>query len=202
MLEEIIEKLNELLEGEIPERIDTDTLSDEEEGRLSEALNRLFAFMAEMRDFIIPLSEGKLDNVKPPSRKNFLGSPFKALHANLLHLTWQAKQVAAGDYRQRVDFMGDFSEAFNTMIISLAHNEKMLKNKIEELQEALCHISKLEGILPICASCKKVRIEGADPKCKDSWFQLESYISGKTHTQFSHTLCPECMKRMYPDFMD
>jgi hypothetical protein len=202
MIEEAIEKLNRLLEGKVPERIAIEQLSDERESGLSAALNQLFIFMAEIQAFINPLSEGRLDELKPPSRKNFLGSPFKALHSNLLHLTWQAKQVAAGDYRQRVDFMGDFSEAFNAMIVSLDHHEKMLRDKIEELEKALAHISKLEGILPICANCKKVRMEGADPKCKGSWFQLESYISRRTKTQFTHTICPECMKKIYPDLID
>ncbi len=96
---------------------------------------------------------------------------------------------------------GDFSEAFNSMIISLDHNEKLLKKKIDELEKALSQIIKLEGILPICSNCKKIRLESADPKNQDSWIQIESYISNRTEAQFSHGICPECMKKLYPELM-
>ena len=94
-----------------------------------------------------------MEDVTVPLPKNFLASPFKELHSHLQHLTWQAKQVAKGDYSQRVDFMGDFSEAFNFMITSLDNNEKALKRKIGQLEEALSHIvgedllSRLFGML-------------------------------------------------------
>lgn len=201
MIEEAIEKLVILLQGKIPERIDTGNITDDSNQRLTVLLNQLFGFLQEIHEFIIPLSQGKLDEIKLPQPKNFLGSPFKELHSHLLHLTWQAKQVARGDYSQRVDFMGDFSEAFNFMITSLDNNEKALKRKIEHLEQALSHIAKLEGILPICANCKKIRLEGSDPKIQKSWVEIESYISKRTEAQFSHGICPECIKKLYPEFM-
>jgi hypothetical protein len=199
MIEEIIEKLTSLLQGTIPAKIDMEKPDDESERKLGERLNQLIDFTREIHDFIIPLSRGELHGIKIQSR-NFLASPFKELHSRLLHLTWQATQVAKGDYEQRVDFMGDFSEAFNSMVTSLDHNEKLLKSKIDELENALSHIKKLEGILPICSNCKKVRLEGADPKKQGSWIEIESYISNRTEAQFTHGICPECMKRLYPDF--
>jgi len=202
MIEDALEKLAILLQGRVPEKIDAGKITEENERRLAEQLNQLFAFMQETHEFIIPLAKGKLDEITPPPPKNFLGSPFKELHANLLHLTWQAKQVAKGDYSQRVDFMGDFSEAFNAMIVSLDEHERMLKRKINELANALSHITKLEGILPICANCKKIRREGAPPGRQDSWVQIEYFISQKTHTRFSHSICPECMGKLYPGLMD
>jgi hypothetical protein len=202
MIEEAIEKLAILLQGRIPEKIDGGKITDEGEHKLSVLLNQVFSFMQEIHDFVIPLSRGKLDEIPLPPPKNFLGSPFKELHSHLLHLTWQAEQVAHGDYSQRVDFMGDFSEAFNSMIISLDNNEKILKSKIGELEKAFAQITKLEGILPICANCKKIRIEGADPENQNSWVQMESYISERTKARFSHSICPECMKKLYSDFVD
>lgn len=202
MIEEVIDKLAVLLQGKIPERIDPENVTDEANQRLSVLLNQLLVFLQEIHEFIIPLSQGKLDEIKLPQPKNFLGSPFKELHSHLLHLTWQAKQVASGDYSQRVDFMGDFSEAFNFMITSLDNNEKALKRKIEQLEEALSHIEKLEGILPICSNCKRIRIEGGDPENQDSWTQIESYIGSRTEARFSHGICPECMERLYPDLID
>lgn len=201
MIYEAIEKLAILLKGKIPDKIDTGKIADESKQKLAKMLNQLIVFMQETHDFIIPLSRGGLAEIKI-SPKNFFGSPFKELHSRLLHLTWQAKQVANGDFSQRVDFMGDFSEAFNSMIVSLDNNEKLLKRKIDELEKALSHIKSLEGILPICSNCKKIRLEGGDPKKQDSWVQIESYISEKTEAQFSHSICPECMKKLYPDFLN
>jgi len=197
MIEKIIEKLAILLQGKIPNKIDTEKVIDESEQKLSMMLNQLFDFMKEMHEFIIPLSNGQLDDIKLPA-KNFLGSPFKELHSHLLHLSWQAKQVASGDYTQRVDFMGDFSKAFNSMVVSLENNEKLLKSKIDELEKALSHINRLEGVFPICSSCKKIRPIESDPRNQNNWVQIENYLREKMETEFSHSICPDCMKKLYP----
>lgn len=198
MIDKITDKLAILLKGNIPEEIDTSKITVGHELNLANMLNQLIKFMQDVHDFIIPLSKGELAEIKI-SPKNFFGSPFKELHSRLLHLTWQANQVANGDYGQRVDFMGDFSEAFNDMIVSLDTNEKILKKKIVELEKALSHIVKLEGILPICSFCKKIRLEGTDYKDQANWLQIERYISERTEAKFSHSLCPECLNKHYPD---
>jgi signal transduction histidine kinase len=198
MIKKFSDTLSILLQGNIPAGIDIGKVEDGGERQLAEKLNQLTAFMQEIHDFIIPLSKGELAEIKI-SRKNFFGSPFKELHSRLLHLTWQANQVANGDYSQRVDFMGDFSEAFNDMVDALKNNEKSLKNKIEELEKALAHIKNLEGILPICSHCKKIRLEGTEAEDQDNWVQVERYISAKTDAQFSHSICPACLQKHYPD---
>ena len=81
----------------------------------------------EAKDFIIGLSQGNLDPVAPQG--NRLLDPFKELQARLRHLDWQTTQIAQGDYSQNIDFMGDFSRSFNSMVASL--NEK------KQLEEAL-----------------------------------------------------------------
>ncbi len=53
-------------------------------------------------------------------------------------------------------------------------------------------IKILEGFLPICAGCKKIRTQ-------DQWQQIENYISENSLVQFSHSLCPDCQKKLYPD---
>jgi diguanylate cyclase (GGDEF)-like protein len=75
------------------------------------------------------LSKGVL-NGKWPSKTNEIASSVKALHAMLKHLTWQTQQVAKGDYKQRVSFMGDFSEAFNLMIEQLDQRQNALLGEI------------------------------------------------------------------------
>ena len=72
-----------------------------------------------------------------PSRNNELASPLKSLHASLKHLTWQTQQIAKGDYLQRVDFMGEFSDAFNTMIEQLAERRKNENYERARLQKYL-----------------------------------------------------------------
>lgn len=69
-----------------------------------------------------------------------------------------------------------------------------LRETIVRLQSALDRIQTLEGLLPICASCKKIR-DG-----EGSWHPIENYISARTNADFSHGICPECIKRLYPDF--
>jgi two-component system cell cycle sensor histidine kinase/response regulator CckA len=67
---------------------------------------------------------------------------------------------------------------------------------IEALHKALEEIKTLHGILPICSSCKKIRDD------KGSWTQMEVYISEHTDAEFSHGLCAECAKKLYPNIYD
>jgi len=84
--------------------------------------------------FASALSRGMVDE-KTPSRGNEIAAPLKSLHASLRHLTWQAKQIAYGDYNQRVEFMGEFADAFNTMVEQLAEREHSLEDKIKQVEE-------------------------------------------------------------------
>ena len=63
---------------------------------------------------------------------------------------------------------------------------------ILELQNALAQLKTLSGLLPICASCKKIRDDDG------YWNQLEAYIQDHSDVVFSHGLCPECAKKLYP----
>ena len=72
--------------------------------------------------------------------------------------------------------------------------EKEKEKTINELQKSLEEIRTLRGILPICASCKKIRDD------KGYWTQIESYIRDHSEANFSHSICPECKKKLYPDF--
>jgi AmiR/NasT family two-component response regulator len=63
---------------------------------------------------------------------------------------------------------------------------------ILELEDALAQVKTLSGLLPICASCKKIRDDDG------YWNQLEAYIQDHSEVVFSHGLCPECAKELYP----
>jgi PAS domain S-box-containing protein len=64
---------------------------------------------------------------------------------------------------------------------------------IQVLQSALADVKTLSGLVPICANCKKIRDD------KGFWMQVEAYIQERSHARFSHGICPECMKKLYPD---
>jgi PAS domain S-box-containing protein len=134
LLHDISQAVADLLAGKKPEQIITGDDADEVEIELRQRINQLIDTFAEIHAFILPLSQGQL-NSYIPKRKNILSSPFKELHSRLLNLTWQAERIAEGDYHQRVDFMGDFSTAFNTMVAKLADRENALKEANERLEE-------------------------------------------------------------------
>lgn len=64
---------------------------------------------------------------------------------------------------------------------------------IAELQDALKKVKKLSGLLPICSSCKKIRNDGG------YWDQVEEYIRKHSEAEFTHSICPECVQKLYPD---
>jgi hypothetical protein len=57
----------------------------------------------------------------------------------------------------------------------------------------------LQGLLPICSSCKKIRHADGDPHDPASWSTVEKFISAKTAADFTHSICPDCLKKLYPD---
>jgi PAS domain S-box-containing protein len=64
---------------------------------------------------------------------------------------------------------------------------------ITELETVRAKVKILQGLLPICASCKKIR------DAKGAWTQLESYIAEQSEADFTHGICPECMVKLYPE---
>jgi PAS domain S-box-containing protein len=79
-------------------------------------------------------------------------------------------------------------------ISELKQAQHQRERLILELQEALAKVRTLSGLLPICASCKKIRDD------KGYWEQIEVYIRDRSEAEFSHGICPECAQKLYPDF--
>ena len=75
----------------------------------------------------------------------------------------------------------------------LANLEKEKNELIENLQKALTEVKTLRGILPLCSFCKKIRDD------KGYWEQVDVYIHKYSEADISHSICPECMKKHYPD---
>jgi response regulator RpfG family c-di-GMP phosphodiesterase len=93
---------------------------------------------------------------------------------------------------------GDVSSGLLVRSILHAIERKKMENEkeklLQELRAALAKVKLLSGFLPICASCKKIRDD------KGYWQQIEGYISEHSEAEFSHGLCNECAKRLYPGY--
>lgn len=82
------------------------------------------------------------------------------------------------------------------LAITNARTYQQLEKTVVDLRQAIAEIKTLSGLLPICASCKKIRDD------KGYWNQIEVYIRDHSEVEFSHSICPECMKKLYPDYAD
>ena len=100
--------------------------------------------------------------------------------------------VGADGYIARPISNRELKARVNAMVRILTA-ERERNRLIAELREALSKIKKLSGLLPICSHCKKIRDD------KGYWNQIESYIHDHSDAEFSHSICPECAKKYYPD---
>jgi ABC-type uncharacterized transport system substrate-binding protein len=80
--------------------------------------------------------------------------------------------------------------------IDLTEKITLIEKQNEELKEALDQIRTLKGIIPICSHCKSVRND------QGYWNKVEKYLADNTDAVFSHSLCPECLEKYYPEEMD
>lgn len=83
---------------------------------------------------------------------------------------------------------------FFGMYVRTENAENRLREKNKELKKAMDEIVELSGLLPICSSCKNIRDD------KGYWNQIESYLSEKSGIEFSHSICPDCAKKLYPKY--
>jgi PAS domain S-box-containing protein len=74
-------------------------------------------------------------------------------------------------------------------------SEEEREQLIKKLQAALSDVKTLSGLVPICANCKQIRDD------KGFWTQVESYIQERSQARFSHGICPDCMRKLYPNFV-
>ncbi len=134
--------LSELLlgmaEGQIPKEIPPGCECRDE-------LQQLCDHLAELARFSGAMAAGDLSATL--YRRGALAGSLKGLHANLRHLTWQTQQVAGGDFNQRVEFLGEFSTAFNSMVESLATARDDLITKNEQLATAYRDLKAAEAQL-------------------------------------------------------
>ena len=90
--------------------------------------------------------------------------------------------------------------AYDGLVVDISESEfteAKEERQIAELTSALAMIKTLHSLLPICCSCKKIRDD------EGYWEQIDAYIAGHFSTiAFTHGLCPDCAKRLYPEYYD
>ncbi len=119
----------------------------------------------------------------------------------LLKLAGAAETFGRGESQQPVivksdDEVGRLARVFNEMMANREQAALEQAQLIEELRQTLGEVKTLRGLLPICASCKKIRRD------EGSWQQIESYIREHSDAKFSHGLCPAWTKALYPEYWD
>ena len=80
--------------------------------------------------------------------------------------------------------------------VELYRGKKEREKLLSELEHALGMVKQLSGILPICSFCKKIRND------EGYWSQVEEYIKNHSEADFSHSICPECLKKHYPEMAE
>jgi signal transduction histidine kinase/DNA-binding response OmpR family regulator/HPt (histidine-containing phosphotransfer) domain-containing protein len=149
--EEDIDRITEafylILKGKKP--IPIQLPEDYPDNEVKQAVSYINKFINEYNnatDAVYAISKGKLDH-NPPKCKLSILQTLKHLHANLRHLTWTTQQIAKGDFNHEVDFMGDFSAAFNSMTQQLKDSFAERRKAVEKAEHAAILIREKESQL-------------------------------------------------------
>jgi len=115
------------------------------------------------------------------------------------------KPVEPGELRRNLLDAGDYvmmRKNNRELVRELQEKNRMLgesvvrrEETIEKLMAAEKRLKQLSGLLPICSACKKIREDNG------SWSTIETYMHEHTEAEFSHSICPECAQKLYPDIM-
>jgi DNA-binding response OmpR family regulator len=145
----------------------------------------------------LALLDSRMPGMDGPSvcRRMRRDRPEQPVHLILLTVSTAPEEVERGLEAGADDYVGKpFHEAeLRARIragLRLVAFRLELADRVRDLEAALDRVKKLEGILPICGYCKKIRDDGG------AWEQLESYISRRSEARFSHGICPDCYTRI------
>ena len=96
--------------------------------------------------------------------------------------------------RDRTQELEESNQKLQTEILERKRLEERQAKLIDDLKNALQNVKRLEGLIPICANCKKIRDD------KGYWAEVDSYIRDHSDAEFTHGICPDCMLELYPEF--
>ena len=150
------------------------------------------AFDIIISDLGLPDSQGMDTVTSLASGVKYL--PFVVLTGLADHeLGLEAVNRGAQDYLVKGQVNGEMLVRSIRYAIERKRIENEKEQVIAELQEALAKVKLLSGFIPICASCKKIRDDTG------YWQQVEAYIQKHSNAEFSHSICPECSHKLYPE---
>ena len=117
------------------------------------------------------------------------------LHRGLMFFFLLIYCVVAGIFFLDLPFVGEFLVG----LVFLSGAVFVLLGLRVQTRMLLEIKNTLQGLLPICASCKKIRSPDGDPHDPAAWSSVEAFISAKASVDFTHSICPDCLKKLYPD---
>ena len=145
-----------------------------------------------------PLSSIRIKAMEVSKNPEQLGEQIELPSSLELSELTKAFNVMSSRLRQERDQLEsrvvERTEELNNVNLQLTKEVGKHKRTIAELEATLKEIKTLRGILPICSHCKKIRND------EGYWDQIESYIEDHTEADLSHSICPECAKKHYPDY--
>lgn len=118
-------------------------------------------------------------------------------HGKNLKLYKQSFNLAdntAETHREIVDNESAASSPFNESVVESARMYELAERRAQKLEKKLSEVKKLQGLISICAYCKKIRDD------EGTWNQIESYIRDHSETEFSHFICPDCYETAIEEF--
>jgi len=176
-------------------------ISSLEEGRYVEVNEEFLRNTGFSREEVIGRTSLELDTWADPEDRARIVEAIKAkgsVHdvevrrrtksGRIRDILFSGEIVSLGEERFMVSVSQDISDRKRA--------EKERERLIGELQEALVNVKTLRGLIPICSSCKKIRDD------QGFWQQVEVYVHHHSDAEFSHGICPDCFKKLYPDYVD
>ncbi|MEJ2123719.1 MAG: ATP-binding protein [Alphaproteobacteria bacterium] len=133
VLKDIAQRITAIASGQVAKPLTVSPDLDDGVIDVVLALNMLIANFKILHEFSVALANGRLDYEVPP--RIHLLDALKSLQASLKHVTWQTQEVANGDFEHRIDFLGEFSEAFNKMVGALRDKQERERQAMELIRK-------------------------------------------------------------------
>jgi hypothetical protein len=148
-------------------------------------------------------SSDRLPNIGDIMYKDYASHHAIDMHSELIKCikTGQIKSFSEMQYQDKIlsITLAPFPQGAIITSEDITNRVRMEQNNlklIQDLRRALNEVETLRGLLPICASCKKIRDD------KGYWNTVEDYFGKRSSVDFSHTVCPDCIKKLYPDLWE